>query len=262
MANLKLYFRFFRQHLMGLIEYKADFAIGVVSYLFRYFGEIAMLSLIFSKIKSLGGWSFHEVLFIYGFAAIPRALNLLLFDNIWMLPMRYVQEGELDRLLVRPVNPFFHLLAEKFGYDGFGVLGIAIAIIIYAGGNIPYSFGVLDYLIFIIFSLAGALVYGATNLMAATLSFYFVRVQEVMHLVWSCNLFGAYPINIFIKPVRFVILFIIPFAFAGFVPAAFFLRRKEYLLLAALTVPIALIFSTLAYLFFKKGLQRYGSTGS
>lgn len=262
MRFFRLYARFLRQHLMGLLEYKVDFAIGVVSYLFRYFGELALLSLLFANIKALGGWSFPEVLFIYGFAAIPRALNLLLFDNIWLLPSRYVQEGDLDRLLVRPVNPFFHMLGERFGYDGLGVLGIAIAIIIYAGTQLPYFFGPLDYLAFTAFALAGALIYGATNLLAATLAFWFVRVQELMQLMWSLNLFGAYPLNIFVKPVRFVILFIIPFAFTGFVPAAFFLRRNEYLPLAALALPVALLFSLLAYLFFTKGLKRYGSTGS
>lgn len=262
MHALRLYFRFFKQHLMGLMEYKADFLVGVISYMFRYFGEIAMLSLLFSRIKALAGWSFHEILFIYGFAAIPRALNLLLFDNIWLLPSRYVQEGELDRLLVRPVNPFFHLLGEKFGYDGFGVLGIGIAIILYAGAHLPYHFGVLDYLIFVLFALAGSFVYAATNLAAATLSFWFVQVQELMQLMWSLNLFGTYPLNIFIKPIRFVILFIIPFAYTGFVPAAFFLRRQEFLPLALLGVPLAAGFFLLAYLFFNRGLKRYGSTGS
>ena len=81
-------------------------------------------------------------------------------------------------------------------------------------------------------------------------------------MLWSLNLFGTYPINIFIKPVRFVILFIIPFAFTGFVPATFFLRSEAYLPLAIMIVPVSLIFFILAYLFFKKGLKRYSSTGS
>ena len=260
--NIKLYLLFFRKHLMSLMEYKADFLIGVVSYVFRYIGEIAMISLLFSKIKALAGWSFHEVLFIYGFAAIPRALNLLLFDNIWLLPTRYVQEGELDRLLVRPVNTFFHLLGEKFGYDGFGILGLALLIIGYAGSHLPIAFGIGDYLIMTVFALCGGLVYMATNLMAASLAFYFTRVQEVMQLIWGLNLFGTYPINIFIKPIRFVILFVIPFAYTGFVPAAFFLRREKFLPLALLGIPVSILFALLAYLFFKRGLKRYSSTGS
>lgn len=260
--HLRLWLLFMRQHLLGLMEYKADFLVGVISYLFRYVGEVAMISFLFANIKALAGWSFHQVLFIYGFAAIPRAFNLLLFDSIWMLPRDYIQNGQLDRLLIRPLNPYFHLLGERFGHDGIGVLAIAIGIISYSAANLGLQLGPLDYLLFVIFSLAGSLIYMATNLFAASCGFYFVRVQELMMFFWSLNLFGTYPINIFIPAIRYAILFVIPFAMAGFVPASFFLGVKEYSPYVLLVIPVAVLFSVGAYQFFKRGLRRYSSTGS
>jgi len=64
----KLYKQFLKQYVKSLLEYRADFIFGLVGFVLVQFSGVVFLRLIFASIPSLSGWSFHEVLFIYGFA--------------------------------------------------------------------------------------------------------------------------------------------------------------------------------------------------
>ena len=80
--------------------------------------------------------------------------------------------------------------------------------------------------------------------------------------IFNLMQFGRYPLSIYDSWIRFVLSFVIPFAFATFFPTIRFLRRPEFLrefwavpLVAAATVTIAL-------LAWREGVKRYHSTGS
>ena len=102
---LKLYRKFLEQYIKTLIEYRADFILGLIGFLLVQGIGIIFISLVFKSIPNLKGWSFYEILFIYGFAQIPRGIDHVFTDQIWMLSGRIIVQGEFDRYLVRPLNP-------------------------------------------------------------------------------------------------------------------------------------------------------------
>ena len=72
---LRLYRTFVVQHLKNLMEYKIDFLTGAVSFLFNQVINIMFLSIIFSQIPNLVGWSYEEIIFIYGFSHLHISHN-------------------------------------------------------------------------------------------------------------------------------------------------------------------------------------------
>ncbi|WP_210364160.1 ABC-2 family transporter protein [Bacillus sp. REN3] len=64
--------------------------------------------------EQINGWTFNEILFIYGIAATGRSIHQIFFDNLWTLGWQYIHPGKLDSLLIRPVNPLFHVEADPF----------------------------------------------------------------------------------------------------------------------------------------------------
>ena len=59
----RLYLKFLQQYIKTLIEYRADFVLGLIGFLFVQSIGVIFIALIFNTIPSLKGWRFYEILF-------------------------------------------------------------------------------------------------------------------------------------------------------------------------------------------------------
>ena len=66
---LKIYRLLVVQNLKRLMEYRADFLTGAVSFLIDQAVGIGFIFIIFSQIPQLAGFTFPQILFIYGLLA-------------------------------------------------------------------------------------------------------------------------------------------------------------------------------------------------
>ena len=107
--HFKLYIRFLQQYIKTLMAYRADFILGLIGFILVQSVGVIFISLIFSAIPTLSGWSFYEILFIYGFAQIPRGIDHVFTDQLWIFSWKTIAQGEFDRYLVRPLNPLFQV---------------------------------------------------------------------------------------------------------------------------------------------------------
>lgn len=70
------------------------------------------------------------MVFFYSFFQLPRGLDHLFTDNIWLIPNK-IRKDELDRHLLRLINPLFQIVAEGFQHEALEELhigGLLIAI--------------------------------------------------------------------------------------------------------------------------------------
>lgn len=65
---LRLYVRYLSQNVKSLMSYRADFILGFLGFLGNQLLGVAFIGFVFAAVPSLAGWSFDEILFIYGFA--------------------------------------------------------------------------------------------------------------------------------------------------------------------------------------------------
>ena len=103
---LRLYKIFAVQYIKTTMQSKVDFFIGLGGFLISQSAGIAFLYLVFEQIPTIHNWSFEQMLFIYGFAQIPRGIDHLLTDNLWMVAWQMVVRGTFDKYMLRPVNIF------------------------------------------------------------------------------------------------------------------------------------------------------------
>src|SRR5690348_4284942 len=75
--------------------------------------DFVVVLILFHNAPLIGGWTVHEVAFLYGLSAIAFGLADLLVGHVENLP-QLVREGSFDLLLVRPRGSLFQLLASDF----------------------------------------------------------------------------------------------------------------------------------------------------
>lgn len=258
----KLYLRFTSQYLKFMMQSKVNFFIGLFGFLTIQASGLAFLYLVFQQIPNLNGWSFNEILFIYGFAQLPRGIDHLLADNLWMLGKRIVVRGGFDRYLLRPINPLFHLISETFQPDAFGEILVGIVITAIAANKLNIKITLLGSILFIAFVIAGSIIYTSIKLFFASLAFWIKNSMPIMNLVYSISDFAKYPNQIYSKALQAAITIVIPFAFTAFIPAAYFTGKTSLVLALFGTVSAAIISFSIAYSLWLHGIKIYESAGN
>ena len=257
-----LYMKFLQQYIKSLIEYRADFILGLVGFILVQGINVVFINLIFNSIPSLDGWSFYEVLFIYGFAQIPRGIDHIFTDNLWMLSGSIIVNGNFDRYLIRPLNPLFQIIAERFQPDGFGELIIGIILLGISSSNLNISFTLENSVIFLFVVICGSFIYTAIKLAVASIAFWIKFAQSYLFMTYQLSNFAKYPMGIYSNAIKGVLTFIIPFAFTGYYPGAYFLGKESLFMGVIMTFLVAVIGMLISYNVWLAGIKSYESSGS
>ncbi|MET7847446.1 ABC-2 family transporter protein [Streptomyces avermitilis] len=244
-----------------LAAYRMDFALGAGAFLVRVGIQTAVVGLVFGQVPAVGGWSYHEVLFLLGFSLLPRGLDHLFTDQLWELGRKLVQRGEFYRYLIRPVNPLFSLLSERFFHpDGLGELVVGAVLVGYAGSELDLSLTAAQWALAPLLVLCGALIHTAVKLFFASLCFWTVTSLPAMYAANQVSEFSSYPLDIYHPSLRGLLTWVLPFAFTAYVPSVYLLTGKSALL-GWLPVVTAGALS-LALAVWRRGVNRYEMTGS
>lgn len=258
---LSLYWYFLLQRFKILMEYRANFLIGASSTLFLQASGILTIWVVMREIPSLNGWTFDEVLLIYGLITLARSLNHMFADNLWTIGGQYIRTGQFDRFLVRPIDPLFHLLADRFCHDGLGNFLVGLILVARAGSTLGLFTSPLKVAYLVVSVLSGGAIFVALNLITCVSAFWIMDSLPVTKAVFDSHQFAQYPLTIYPKAINFLLTWIIPYGFASFYPATFLLGRDVGPLIW-LGPAIAAGLLVLGYQLWQVGLRHYAGTGS
>lgn len=266
MRKIKRYLRLYRvlvtQFLKTIMQSKVDFLMGLLGFFLTQILGIAFLYLVFEQIPDLQGWSFEQLMFIYGFAQIPRGIDHLFTDNIWLVAWRLVINGDFDRYMLRPMNIFFQVIAEKLQPDALGELLVGGILVISAAAKGIVIIDGIHVVLFIISVFAGALIYTSIKLFFASIAFWVKISGPFLQVAYEMSDFAKYPTEIYTKLIRFLVTWVIPFAFVAYLPASYFLKETVSAGVVGIECIIAVVFWCIAYALFKRGTRRYESAGN
>ena len=258
----KIYKLLAAQNLKRLMEYRADFLTGAVSFLIDQAIGIAFIFIIFSQIPQLAGFTFEQILFIYGFSQIPKGMDHLLTDNLWCVGYFIVRKGDFDKYLTRPINTLFHVMVEKLQIDALGEFLMGVVLV---GVTIP-KLEIEWSLVRVILTLAvipfSTLIYTGIKTATAAIAFWTKKSGNITYMFYMVNDFAKYPVGIYNRAIQTIITYIVPFAFTAFYPAYFFLTGENPLFNIGMTVIISVILMSIGIIIWNRGIKAYESAGA
>ncbi len=262
MHYLNIFLSYAAQYLKTKLAYRGDFLVYISSDFLLQSVNLVFILVVFSHIPHIQGWSKEEMLFIYGFFLVPFSLYSGLFNHLFDVPEKYVLQGELDRILVRPLNSYFQVVVELMNLEL--ILGVipGFAIMGYSALALDLQFYWWDIPLFIILSIGATMIYGGIYTLLASMGFWYEGKLGLMPMIYNLSNYGRYPTDIYKGVIRFVLTWILPFAFVGFYPATMLMHRKEYLFYGMLTPVIGVVIFLMGYYVWSKGINKYQGTGS
>lgn len=258
---LRIYFKILAQDLKSKMSYRADFIISTIGMILTNVSGFVGFWILFRNFPSINGWSYYEMLFLYGFSLVALTPVQCLFDNNWQL-RSYVYSGDFIKYCFRPINLFFYYQSEVFDIKGLGQLAFGIGTIAYSWSKLGLAVTPLMLLKMLVFLLTASLIMIALQNAAASACFWIQNSFYILDLAVRFKDYAKYPITIFNTVFRFIFTFLIPIAFIAYYPSMVILRPDEVPLLSWLSPLLGILFFYLSYKLWMYGATRYSGTGS
>ncbi|NLL00443.1 MAG: hypothetical protein GX271_07265 [Clostridiales bacterium] len=180
--------------------------------------------LIYGSGAGFQGWTVYEVLLIQSIFTMSTAIADMTFHGVMWVTMDMVRNGNMEMVLILPVDTMFILMARTFSFEGIGLFlgGFIIFIVAVLNVSIP---SIILWLQFLTFFIIGIFVMMGIALIMAAISFKWVGNSRIPEIFSSIRSFGKYPQSIFPKAIVFITSIIIPVAMISYYPAAALLGR-------------------------------------
>ena len=95
--HVRLFRLYFVQYAKARLEYRADFFSSVLASFLGTLASFSFLLIVFSRAPAVTGWTFEEMVFLYGFSLVPLGVFNLFSWNLYLFADRYLIEGRFDR---------------------------------------------------------------------------------------------------------------------------------------------------------------------
>jgi ABC-2 type transport system permease protein len=258
---LRLYLYFVRFSFSRAMEFRIDFFFRVVMDICFYATQIAFFDIIFRTTALLAGWDFDQVLiFITGFFVVDALQMTVFANNQWWFPI-FVNKGDLDYYLVRPVSSLFFLSLRDFAANSF--LNLLIALGLFAWAVLRYSAPIpLDHGILCLLLLAnGAFLYYIIHQCFLIPVFWMHSSRGLGEIFLALQRYGERPEKIFTGVVRLTLVTILPFSLIASMPAEVLFEGLGWLRLLHIVLVTGGAFLFLRF-FWQRGLRAYSSASS
>lgn len=264
--DVALYGRLISARLRSQMQYRTSFVLlTLVSFLVTS-SDLLAIVILFGAFGELAGWRVGEIALLYSLAMIPFGLSEIVVAGFDLFP-QMIQQGEFDRLLLRPVSPFVQVLAadlplRRLGRVAQGGVALGMAMtwttIVWTPWKLLYLLGVLG---------SSVLLFSALFVLGAVLCFWTVQSVEIINTVtYGGTEMASYPLPIYHESLQRFFTFVIPLAFVSYFPALYLLDRPEAQSLPrwlpAMPPVAAAALALAAGAAWQVGVRHYQSTGS
>ncbi len=258
---MKLYLKYFKMNLCLQMQYKTSFILTIIGQFLTSFSVFLEIYFMMNRFYSVSGFSYEEVLLCFAIVLLVFSLAECFARGFDTFPTM-ITNGEFDRILLRPRNEVFQILATKMEFSRVGRLIQAVIIFVYSFNKIGINWHFEQILLLCLMVISGTVIFSGLFIIYAAICFYTLEELEFMNIFTDGGReFGKYPFSIYGKSVLKLFTFVIPLALFQYYPFLYSTSRSHNIIYM-LAPLIGLLFIIPCLILWKIGLKRYSSTGS
>ncbi len=231
---------------------KVTFLTNIIFMILNNACFIVQWVILYSLKENVGGYTLREVLLLWGLAASTFGASRFFFKDAFNLT-EIINDGKLDVYLIQPKNVLISSITSSVDVSALGdmLYGFIMLFI--------YGFSIKSFLLFTLFTICGALTITAVSIIFSSLTFWFGKIDIITNTVNNLmTSFATYPDGIFKGTIKILFYTIIPIGFVNYLPVKIITNFNIFYLL--IVILIAILFITIAFVVFYKGLEKYSSS--
>lgn len=249
-----------RAALLLSMQYRFDFFVQAGTAIFWTATAVVPLVVVFHERDGVAGWTWPEALVVVGIFTLLKGLIQGAIQPALTNVVEHVRKGTLDFLLLKPADAQFLVSTSKLELTNVAHVFSGLAILVYAFVKRGAAPDPADVLLALIVMCAGISILYSMWILAVSMAFYFVRIDNLSHLIGSTYDAARWPSSVFRGAFAFAFTFVIPLALMTTYPAMALLGRIHagQVLLAA---TMALVFLGGSRMAWMRSIRRYTSAG-
>lgn len=250
--QLKINYLSIKYGLMREMLNKVSFLSNIIFMIINNACFIIQWVLLYSLKESIGGYTFKQMILLWGIAASTYGVSRFFFKKAFTLS-ETINTGKLDAFLVQPKNVLLSAITSDIEVSAIGdlIYGYVILII--------YGITIENFILFTIFTILGGLIIVCVSVIANSLTFWFNMSDLLADTINNMMItFGTYPKDIFNGIVKILLYTIIPVGIANYIPIDLIINFNIYGFLLVFVVTVFMI--VLSFYIFNRGLKRYSSS--
>jgi len=261
--DIAVYLKYLRMHFLVGLQYKGWWLMSI-NVLVACAADILPAYLLFSRMGSIGEWTWERILLIYSLAVASFGLAESFCRGFDYFPWRMLRSGDFDRLLLRPRSLSAQVAGSYFHIHRLSRAATGIGAIVWALGRMgvrptPYTVAVITLAL-----AGGALVYSGVFVMSSGIAFFTIKALDWIYIVTNASYqVTRIPIDYMPPVFRYAFTFIMPMLVISYMPAAAVCGWGGVSPAAGfLALPAGIVFLVLSGFVWRIGVRSYQSTGS
>ena len=258
---LRLYAYFLRFSFSKAMEFRLDFSFRILMDIIYYIVNILFFEILFMHTPLIEGWNLEQMkIFVAGYLLVDSISMTIFSSNMWWMPY-FINKGELDYYLIRPVSPLFFLSLRDFSANSFLNLLIATGYFIYSLVNYSAPFSMWEVLLLCLLLFNGVLIYYCCQMIMVLPVFWTQSAKGFMDLFYAMGHAMERPDKIYRGVLKILFTTLIPFTLIASFPARLFLEKFDWMTFLHLVV-VSVLFWIVMLKLWAKGLKTYSSASS
>lgn len=259
---ISLWMDFFLLQVKRETIFRSSFLLEIVSYTLWFLFNIFFFGVIFTHVRSIGGWGSYDVLTLISINQIMSALYDGFFGPNLRKFQTYIERGDFDIFLIKPLDLQFFVSTRFADLKPICSLPLPVFTLVFALLRRGIALGVFDLFLFILCFITGVLIRYGLGFLVMSFSFYFVRVSALHSLQRELLSYAGYPLSIYEGFSRILFTFIFPIALVANLPAMTILRRQVNYGLLIYSLFFACFILFFSRLMFYSAIRHYESASS
>jgi ABC-2 type transport system permease protein len=258
---LKVLSVFYKAAVLTDLEYRANFFTHILLSALSIVWIIGSIGIFFLHTDRIGDWTFHQMLIILGlFQMFIGLMDMLIAPNMRDI-VQHIRTGTMDFILTKPLNSQFHASLRRINFWRTIDMLVGLGVILYAVFQLPTPPSLVNILLFLLLCICAILILYSLGMLMITSSFWLVKLDNVMELLYGFYEAGRFPVSIFPTWLRALLTFVIPIAFVTTVPASVLLNRLDASFVVYSLLVAGVLFTT-SVLFWRYAVRHYSSASS
>ena len=262
LKELKLYPKYVSMSLRSGLSYKADSLIMMISFGITEVVSLATIYLIVGSVPQFGIWTFSALAFLFGFVLVPKAIDHIFTDDLWILAYWAIRHGDLDIYLTRPLNPLYQFIAKTFKWDGIGELVVGVVVMCIFAPQTGIAWTASGVIGLILCGLLGIFCFTGIKLIFASLAFWVKNAGIFLNTVYNLSGYAKYPIRYMGKAFASIMFSVVPFGLFLYYPIECLVLGNTIWWAVLWSAIAAIILMTIGFTVWHIGIRRYESAGN
>lgn len=255
---LRIYLAILKINLAYLFAYRANFINNIIVSLGWGGFQIVWIVLLTGKRGDFFGWSQNDLVFLTLGYFMTLGIFHFLFSRNFDAFSRVMDRGELDSILLKPLDSQMHVTMRIVSYANMirSLVGLVLIVVWTVVQRYPVT--IMEIFLFGLYIGVGVMTIYSIWLLFSTTLIWYPNLSNMIDLLYTINGFARYPAEIVRNSGKIVLYFLIPLLLTISTPVKILLHKNAFGDVIILSLCCGVLFMA-SRMFWKYSLRHYTS---